>query len=136
MLAFVTTSAIAAGRVNARAWRAVKTYDMTALQKIDPPPLRQLIGLRFNYRDRVLRHLKPNWFYSSVYSATGANSVPVMIATADVAAFRRLPVSPETGGDYIAYGQVLRDSEANFIFLRLLGTKVNRDGRGNATISW
>jgi hypothetical protein len=143
LLAFMTAAqAPAAQKINAKTWRAVKTYDMATLQKLEPLPLRQVIGLRFNYRQSDIRHLKPNWFYSSIWSATrvgdraDVTSVPVMVAKADLPAFRRLPTNPESAGKYVAYGQVLRDADANYIFLRLLGTKVKRDARGNATVSW
>ena len=62
--------AFAAQRIKAKAWRAVKTYDMPTLQKVEPLPLRQVVGLRFNYRQRDIRHLKPNWFYSSIWSVS------------------------------------------------------------------
>ena len=140
LLAVVAPStASAAQRIKAKAWRAVKTYDMQTLQKVEPLPLRQVVGLRFNYRQRDIRHLKPNWFYSSIWSANQSgelNSVPVMVSKADLAAFQNLPTDPTSGGKFTAYGQVLRDTEANYIFLRLLGTKVKRDPRGNATVSW
>jgi hypothetical protein len=132
-------SASAAQRIKAKAWRAVKTYDMQTLQKVEPLPLRQVVALRFNYRQRDIRHLKPNWFYSSIWSANPSgelNSVPVMVSKADLAAFQRLPADPSSGGKFTVYGQVLRDADANYIFLRLLGTKVKRDARGNATVSW
>jgi hypothetical protein len=140
LLAFLApSSGSAAQRIKAKAWRAVKTYDMQTLQKVEPLPLRQVVGLRFNYRQRDIRHLKPNWFYSSIWSANPSgelNSVPVMVAKADLGAFQRLPTTPQTGGNFTAYGQVLRDVDANFIFLRLLGTKVKRDARGNAIVTW
>jgi hypothetical protein len=140
LLAASNTSA--AHRIRAKAWRAVKTYDMQTLQQAEPLPLRQVVGLRFNYRQRDIRHLKPNWFYSSIWSANRSgervdlNSVPVMVSKADVDAFRRLPITPDTGGKFVAYGQVLRDADGDYTFLRLLGTKVKRDARGNATVSW
>jgi hypothetical protein len=136
------TTASAAERIKTKAWRAVKTYDMQTLQKAEPLPLRQVVGVRFNYRQRDIRHLKPNWYYSSIWSANRSGervdltSVPVMVSKADLAAFQSLPTDPASGGSFTAYGQVLRDAEANYIFLRLFGTKVKRDARGNATVSW
>ena len=128
VLAWLISSAPAAPKMDARAWRAVKTYDMVALQKIEPLPLRQKIGVRFNYRARDIRHLKPNWFYCSVWSVSGAdgqgsvNSVPVMVAKADVPAFTKLPANRESAGKYIAYGEILKDAESNLIFLRVIRT--------------
>ena len=143
LLAFAIPSSLAAAeRIKAGAWRAVKTYDMATLQKLEPLPLRQVIGLRFSYRNRDIQHLKPNWFYGSIWSATHHGQrvdfthVPVMVAKNDLAAFRKLPTDPDSGGRFVAYGEVLRDADANLIFLRLLGTKVKRDARGNAIVSW
>jgi hypothetical protein len=135
-------SARAAERYDAKSWRRVKTHDMATLEKIDPLPLRQVVGVRFNYRAADIRHLKPNWFYSSIWSInrTGDRAdfshIPVMVAKADLETFKALPTSPESAGKYVVYGQVLRDSEAGFLFLRLIGTKVKHEKRGRVAISW
>ena len=139
---FSASSVFGAERVRAKAWRRVKTYDMSALQKIEPLPLRQIVGVRFSYRNRTVRHLKPNWFYSSIWSyrQSGAKAdfshIPVMVALKDLDMFKALPVDFRAGGEFVVYGQVLEDAEAKFLFLRLLGTKVRRDARGNATVGW
>ena len=135
LCAFIVSASAAPGK-DAHAWRNVKTYDMVALQKIEPLPLRQKIGIRFSYRARDIRHLKPNWFYCSVWSVSGSdgqgsvNSVPVMVAKADVPAFTKLPANRESGGKYIAYGEILQDAESNLIFLRLMRTTGQREPGG------
>ncbi len=142
LLAACPATAPAAERYEAKSWRRVKTHDMAALQKIDPLPLRQIVGVRFGYRDTEIRHLKPNWFYSSIWSITRDGNradfshVPVMVAKADLDAFKALPMNPESAGKYVVYGQVLQDSEAGFLFLRLIGTKVRPEKRGRVAVSW
>ena len=137
-----TGTARAAERYDAKTWRRVKTHDMATLEKIDPLPMRQVVGVRFHYRHPDVRHLKPNWFYSSIWSVTRTGNkaefshIPVMVAMADVPAFKALPSSPESAGKYVVYGQVLQDSEAGFLFLRLIGTKVKHEKRGRVAVSW
>jgi hypothetical protein len=135
-----TSSAIE--RFEAKSWRRVKTHDMAALQKIDPLPLRQIVGVRFGYRAKDIRHLKPNWFYSSIWNVTRNGNradfshIPVMVAMADLEAFRALPTTPESAGKFVVYGQVLKDAEAGFLFLRLMGTKVKNEKRGRVAVTW
>jgi hypothetical protein len=132
----------AAERYEAKSWRRVKTHDMAALEKVDPLPMRQIVGVRFGYRHPDIKHLKPNWFYSSIWNLTREGNkaefshIPVMVAMADLDAFRRLPMTPESAGKFVVYGQVLRDSEAGFLFLRLIGTKVKKEKRGRVAVTW
>ena len=137
-----TRTACAAERYEAKSWGRVKTYDMAALQKIDPLPMRQIVGVRFGYRSGDIQHLKPNWFYSSIWNVTRTGNkadfshIPVMVAKADLEAFRALPTTPETAGKFVVYGQVLKDSEAGFLFLRLMGTKVKKEKGSRVAVSW
>ena len=137
-----STTVYAAERYEAKSWRRVKTHEMSALEKIDPLPMRQIVGVRFGYRHRDIQHLKPNWFYSSIWSIAREGNkanfshIPVMVAKADVEAFRALPTTPESAGKYVVYGQVLRDSEAGFLFLRLIGTKIKQEKRGRVAVMW
>jgi len=135
------SSAAAAERVDAKVWRRVKTYDMRALQKLEPLPLRQIVGVRFNYRNPEVRHLKPNWFQGSIWSYSRGEKddfdyIQVMVSKADVGAFKALPTDFRAGANFVVYGQILKDQEANFTFLRLLGTKVKRGKGGRVTVSW
>ena len=146
LLCAVVTASIftarAAERYDAKTWRRVKTHDMAALEKIDPLPMRQVVGVRFNYRASNIQHLKPNWFYSSIWSMTRSgdradiSQIPVMVAKADVEAFKALPASPDSAGKFVVYGQVLKDSDAGFLFLRLIGTKLKQEKRGRVAVSW
>ena len=141
LLTLLIATSNAAERYDRKTWRRVKTYDMAALQKVDPMPLRQVVGIRFNYRSSDIRHLKPNWFYSSIWAFTRVGDradfshIPIMVAKADLDAFKALPTNPQAGGKYVVYGQVLQDVEAGFPFLRLIGTKVKQERRG-VSVRW
>lgn len=141
LLAVISATTHAAERYEAKSWGRVKTYDMATLEKIDPLPLRQIVGVRFGYRDANIQHLKPNWFYSSIWNVSRSSDkadfshIPVMVAKADLEAFKALPANAESAGKYVVYGQVLRDSEAGFLFLRLIGTKVTREKR-RVVVAW
>jgi len=47
-IALAAAPAGAAERLDAKIWRRAKTYDMRALQKLEPLPLRQIVGVRFS----------------------------------------------------------------------------------------
>ena len=133
--------AAAAEPINARTWRRVKTYDMRALQQLEPLPMRQIVGVRFNYRHETIRHLKPNWFQGSIWRYSRGETddfdyIQVMVSKDDVEAFRAFPTDFRTGKTFVVYGQILKDQEAGFTFLRLLGTKVRRGKAGRVTVGW
>lgn len=140
MLCLLSQHAVcAAEKIDAKTWRGVKVYDMAALEKLEPLPMRRIVGVRFDYRDRRIEHIKPNWFYSSIWSNNAPDRVPyirVMVAKADVPAFEKITTDPSSNANRIVYGQILRDAEADYVFLRLLGTKVSREKKGNVTVSW
>ena len=137
----IATAARAAERYEQKIWNRVKTYDMGALERIDPLPLRQIVGVRFGYRDASIQHMKPNWFYSSIWSEVrdgnkaNVSHIPIMVAKADLEAFRQLPTTADTAGKFVVYGEVLQDSEAGYLFLRLMGTKLKRENR-LVTVAW
>lgn len=126
---------------NAATWRRVKTYDMQALQQLDPLPLRQIVGVRFNYRQERIRHWKPNWYQGSIWryrreTRDEFDYIQVVVAKADLESFKAISSDFRAGREYLVYGEVLKDMDANFIFLRLLGTSVKRDARGDVTVGW
>ena len=141
LLTLAASPAGATERFEAKSWGRVKTYDMAALERKEPP-MRQIVGVRFNYRSPHIQHLKPNWFYSSIWSMTrdgnkaNISHIPVMVAKADLEAFKAIPTTPESAGKYVVYGQVLRDSEADYLFLRLIGTKVKKEKRSRVAVGW
>ena len=130
----------AAERIPARVWRGVRVYDMQELKKADPP-MRQFVGVRFNYRRAKIRHLKPNWHQGSIWRyQRGARDdfdfIQVMVSTADLPAFQAFPSTLQTAGEFTVYGQILKEVGSNFVFLRLVGTKVLKDKEGNVVVSW
>src|SRR4051812_40131189 len=128
-------------RFDAKTWRRVKTYDMQALKALEPLPMRQIVGVRFNYRYKRIEHWRPKWYYSSIWNYRRAaqdefDYIPVYVSEADLQAFTALPSEFRAGRELLVYGQVLKDADADFIFLRLIGTKVKRGARGSVTVSW
>jgi hypothetical protein len=59
-----------------------------------------------------------------------------MIEKKDLAAFKSLPTDFKSSAEIVVYGQVQRDNQANFLFIRLLGRNVTLDSSGNATVDW
>jgi hypothetical protein len=144
-LCFVLLSevqAVRAERFDAATWAEVKPYELPALQNLDRLRIGQLVELRFNYRQSQIRHVKPNWYQGSVWRyAPGEKKqfsfVQVMVPKSGYPAFKAISSDFKAGEDYVVYGQVLQDAEINkFRFIRLIGTKVERDLSGNVTVSW
>ncbi|HWM24670.1 MAG TPA: hypothetical protein VNP98_07590 [Chthoniobacterales bacterium] len=134
-------SAFAAQQLNAAAWRGVQTHDLRALQKIQSSQVGKIVGVRINYRHDRIRHPKPSWYEGSVWSYRPGGKekfafLRVMIAKKDLPAFKSLPTNFQSPGEIVVYGQVQRDTDANFLFIRLLGRKATVDPAGNATIDW
>lgn len=130
-------------RINAATWRKVKTYDMAQLKNANSLPMRRIVGIRFNYRHPAVRHLKPNWYHGTIWSVGSSTAVKaeldyidVLVSKADLEGFKRLPTNPDSSAPQVVYGQILRDHSAGFTFMRLLGTRVRKDGRGGALIGW
>jgi hypothetical protein len=136
LLALGCSSAAAQERVPVKAWPRVRVYDMAELKKANPR-LREFVGVRFNYRHETIRLLRPTWHQGSIWSMGGGefDYIPVMVADKDIDDFRRFPSNFKSSGSFVVYGQVLRDTEANWMFLRLAGTKVTTRG-GQRVVSW
>jgi hypothetical protein len=140
-------SLIAAGsvycgqRFDAAHWRNVQTYDIPALQKIQSSQVGKVVGVRINYRSNRISHRKPNWYESSIWHYRPAEKekfpfLRVMIEKKDLASFKSLPTDFKSPAEIVVYGQMERDTEANFLFVRLLGRNVTLDPSGNATVDW
>ena len=120
-------------------WNNVQTYDLVALQKNIAPEQGKVVGVRCNFRGKDIHHMKPNWFESSIWQkksdGKGFVDLRVMIAQKDLEAFKS--IKTESGGeDFVLYGRVERDIEANFFYVRLLGRNATTDAKGNATVVW
>jgi hypothetical protein len=133
---------VRAERFDAAAWAKVKTYDVVEIENLDRLLPGEIVGVRFHYRHRRISHRKPNWYQGSLWTYNAGekkklSSVPVMVAKESLPAFEAIATAFKSGNSYLAYGVVLQDSERlHFRFLRLIGTKVERDTAGNATVGW
>jgi hypothetical protein len=134
-------SAFSDQRFDAAAWRDIQTYDIPALQKIQGTMIGQVVGVRINYRSDRISHRKPNWYESSIWHSAPAEKskfayLRVYVAKKDLSAFKSIPSDFRSAQEIVVYGQVARDSEANFLYIRLLGRNVTLDPAGNATVDW
>lgn len=135
------SSAFCGQRFDAAIWRNVQTYDIPALQKIESSQVGKIVGVRINYRTDRISHRKPNWYESSIwrYRPGEKDKFPflrVMIEKKDLPSFKSLPTDFKSPTEIVLYGQVGRDTEANFLFIRLLGRNAIVDPSGNATVDW
>jgi hypothetical protein len=127
-------------RYDAKAWRTVQTCDVQTLSGSMADHVRQLVAVKFNFRGKKIRHLKPSWYECSIWQPVPDkkgkfSDVRVMVAKKDLNAFKSIPVDP-TSGEAVLYGRVERDADANFLFVRLIGRNVTIDAAGNATVTW
>ena len=123
------------------AWHGVQTYDVAALKKIESSLVGRVVGIRINYRADRISHQKPTWYEGSVwqYRPGEKDKFPflrVIVAKKDLPAFKSIPTDFKSATEMVVYGQVGRETDANFLFVRLLGRKVTLDASGNATVDW
>jgi hypothetical protein len=144
LLAFLISSVAATGfgagvRVDAKNWKKLQRFDVATLSKGFDSYVGQLVEVQFNFRGKDIHHLKPGWSESSIWQARpdggGFVNVRAMVAQKDLRAFKALPTSGAEKTMTI-YGRVLRDNEAHFVFIRLIGMNVATDPKGNAVITW
>jgi hypothetical protein len=133
--------AFAAQPVKIKNWNTVQTYDVATLNKNIESQIRKIVGVRFDFRGKDIHHFKPNWYESTIFGrdpdgTKGFVSVKVMVAKKDLRAFKALPTEPSSAEPLTAYGEVLRDADSHFMFLRLLGSKATPNPDGSATVSW
>src|SRR4029077_9083781 len=115
----------AGARFNPQAWASLQTFDVRTLGKdrtLDTH-VGQLVEVHFQFRSKDVRHLKPNWYQAAVWQADpegkrGFVSVPIMVANADVDAFKAFTTDPRATADLKVYGQVLFDFDINYVFFR------------------
>ncbi|HEY2615280.1 MAG TPA: hypothetical protein VGI42_06190 [Chthoniobacterales bacterium] len=134
-------NALAAHQIAGKVWSGVQTYDVAALKKIEASLIGSIVGVRINYRAQRISRRKPNWYESSVWHYAPAEKerfafVRVMVEKKDLAAFQSLPTDFQSSAEIVLYGKVLFDSDANFLFIHLLGRKATVNPAGNATIDW
>jgi hypothetical protein len=134
-------SGLGGEQFDAAAWRGVQTYDLPALQKIQSSLVGKVVGVRINYRGDRINHPKPNWYQGSIWRHRPGekNKFPflrVMVAKKDLPAFKSITTDFKSPAEVVVYGEVGRETEANYLFVRLLGRKVTLDPSGNATVDW
>jgi hypothetical protein len=133
--------AFAGTRIDAGTWSKLQTYDARALAPKMEAHLRELVAVKFTFRGKDIRHLKPNWYESLIWQPDpkgkkGFTDVRVMIARKDLEAFKSITTDSSAGEEMTVYGRVLRDFDAHFLFVQLLGRNSVVDPAGNATLSW
>lgn len=126
---------------DANAWRSMRTYEVVALTKIVDLQIGKIVGVRCEFRSESLRHIKPNWYEAALWqhnseARTGFSYIRVFVAKKDLSAFESMPSDFKSTASLIVYGQVQKDVDANYVFVRLIGRKVTLDSARNATVSW
>jgi len=141
LLSFVAaTPAFCGLRYDAKTWRTVRTYDVRTLSTSLESHMRELVAVRFDFRGKDVHDIKSSWSESSIWQSDPEqngkfSNLRVIISRKDLDAFKSIPTS-SSGGRLTVYGRVEKDTDSNYLFLRLLGRKVAVDSRGNATVSW
>jgi hypothetical protein len=126
---------------DANAWRGMQTYDVVALTKVADLQIGKIVGVRCEFRSESLRHIKPNWYEAALWQhnpqeRTGFSYIRVFVAKKDLSTFEAIPSDSKSTASFIVYGQVQKDADANYVFVRLIGRKVTFDSAHNATVSW
>jgi hypothetical protein len=141
LLAILPDASAAGTQVDGKTWAKVQTYDVRTLAPQMEGHARELVAVKFNFRGKDIHHLKPNWSESSIWQPDpkgkkGFTDVRVMIAQKDLDAFKSITTDSTSGQEMTVYGRVLRDFDANFMFVQVMGRHVATDAKGNTTISW
>ena len=121
-------------------WKGVETLDVATLQKNMADRVRTIVGVHFNWRGKDIHHMKPNWYECSIWQpkpdGKGFVDVRVMVAKKDLAAFKAITSDANSPEVLTVYGEVLRDSDAKFLFVRLMGRNATSDAKGDAMVTW
>jgi hypothetical protein len=138
----LTFSAFAGGtKIDGKSWAKLQTFDVRTLAPKMEGHARDLVAVKFNFRGKDIHHLKPNWYEGSIWQPDpkgkkGFSDVRVMIAKKDLDAFKAITTDSTAGEEMTVYGRVLRDFDAHFMFVQVMGTKATTDANGNTTIGW
>jgi hypothetical protein len=127
-------------RYEAKVWRTVQTYDLATLSKDLEAHTRELVGVKCSFRGKDIRHMKPNWYQSSLWQPIPGESgkfahIEVFVGKPDLDAFKTIPTNSGSG-EITIYGRVEYDLATKYRFLRLIGKNVSTDAAGNATVTW
>ena len=126
--------------IKVKNWSGIQTYGVATLKKNIDSQIRKVVGVRFAFRGKDIHHMKPNWYESSIWgpnpSGKGFVDLHVMVAKKDLPAFKAITTGASPTETLTAYGEVLRDADAHFMFVRLLGTHATPNPDGSASVSW
>jgi hypothetical protein len=142
MFIFISAAnAFCGQRFDAATWRTVQTYDIAGLKKIVETQVGKIVAVRFNYRSKRLRHIKPNWFEASIWEhnpqeKSGYSYLPVFVSKKNLPSFQSIPTDFKSTAVLTVYGQVQKDADANYLFFHLLGRRATLDAAGNAVVDW
>ena len=130
-------------RFDPKTWAKVQKFDVKTLSKERAlaAHVGQLVEVHFKFRSKDVRHFKPNWYQSALWQRApegrrGFVSVPVLIATSDVNAFKAFTTDPGATADLKVYGQVLEDLSNDYVFVHVLGTTTVVDSDGYTNVTW
>jgi hypothetical protein len=134
-------SAFSSQRFDAATWRGVQTYDVSPLLKQEASLMGKIVAVRFNYRSKKLRGIKPSWYEASVWqhdptAKKGFAGLRVIVAKKDRAAFESITPDFRSAESLTLYGRIERDPDNNLAQLRVIGRKAEVDPSGNATVDW
>ncbi|HEX8489865.1 MAG TPA: hypothetical protein VF626_02505 [Chthoniobacterales bacterium] len=146
ILTTVLTLAFAAStfpsqRFDAAAWRSVQTYDVSTLLKQEASLVGKIVGVRFNYRSKKLRGIRPSWYEASIWqhdpnAKKGFSGLRVIVAKKDKAAFESITSDFRSAEALTIYGRIEHEPDNNLAQLRVIGRKAEVDSSGNATVDW
>ncbi len=136
------SNAFCGERLGAKTWSGGQTVDVVALKKNLDSYRGTIVGMRFHFRGKDIRHTKPSWYQSAIWERDPQNKkgfadVQVMVAKKDLAAFKSITTDSQSLEVLTVYGHVLHDQEApKWVFVRLIGRNAIVDPAGNAIVSW
>ena len=135
------SAAFCGERFDAATWKGIQTYDAQTLSPTLGSHLGQVVGVRCNFRGKDIHHMKSNWFEGSLWQPNpqgrkGFTDVRIMVAKADVRAFKEITTDHRSSAPLVLYGKVTQDADFNFPFVRLMGRDANPDSSGNFEMRW
>jgi hypothetical protein len=135
------TNVFAGERIDAAAWKNVRTYDVPTLLKQEATLLGKVVAVHFQYRSAKLRHSYPRIYEGAIWqrdanSTKGYSGLQVMVLKENVKAFETITSDSNSAAELTVYAVVEKHPDANATRLRLLGRKVTTDTAGNATVDW
>ena len=143
LLVFLGASEVfAAESIDAITWHGVQIYDVASLKKVEELQIGKIVGIRCQFRSKRVRHLKPSWWEASLWQQNPQDKrnpftyIRVLVSRNDLPAFEALPNDLGSGKPMTLYGQVQKDADAGYVFVRLIGTKVKTNPDRSAIVSW